>query len=264
MAPRLRWTSDGTAYDGVVEHPFVVSRGGSPIPGIFWSPAYAGRSPLPVVLLGHGGSGHKRHERVVRLARWFATEAGVASVSIDATFHGERVQMALSTAEYQARTVSIGVESVVDAMVEDWLAVVAALAAEGLVDSTRLGYLGLSLGTRFGLPLAARLGPDLRAAVLGKFGLTQTDLLPPGLAMTDRLRRDAPAVTAPVLFHVQWDDEIFPRTGQLDLFDLIGSSDKVLYAYPGRHAETRPQVVDDWCRFIADRLATSVRDPAAG
>ena len=47
-------------------------------------------------------------------------------------------------------------------------------------------------------------------------------------------------VTAPVLFHLQWDDEVFPREGQLALFDLLGSAEKELIGYAGPHAETSP------------------------
>lgn len=262
MDTQLQWTGEQTAYGGVVERSFTVARGPAPIPGVLWTPSYAGHSPLPLVLLGHGGSGHKRHDRIVGLARWFAESSGLAAVAVDAPFHGERVATPLSAGEYQARTVAAGVENVVDAMVEDWLAVVGALVSSGVADRRRLGYLGVSLGTRFGLPLAARLGGDLRAAVLGKFGLTQTELLPPGLAMAGRLRRDAPLVTAPVLFHLQRDDEVFPRSGQLDLFDLIGSTDKVLHAYPGPHGETKEGAVEAWCRFVSDRLQGGVANPA--
>ncbi|MEO7071084.1 MAG: hypothetical protein ABI131_11405 [Nostocoides sp.] len=260
MGAQLRWTGEHTAYDDFAERGFTVDRDGSQIPGLLWSPPYAGRPALPLVLLGHGGRGSKRHERVARLAQWFAGEMGVAVAAIDAPFHGDRVAVPLSPAASQARAVAIGIETVVDGMVDDWTATVAALAAEGVADPSRLGYVGVSQGTRFGLPLAARLGADLRVAVLGKFGLTSTEVLHPGLAMADRLTRDAPSVSAPVHFHIQWDDEVFPRAGQLALFDLIGSADKVLQAYPGLHAETREGAVATWCRFVAERLGTSLTE----
>jgi hypothetical protein len=40
----------------------------------------------------------------------------------------------------------------------------------------------------------------------------------------------ARAVSAPVLYHVQWDDAIFPRAGQFELFDALASADKRLSA----------------------------------
>ena len=50
----------------------------------------------------------------------------------------------------------------------------------------------------------------------------------------------AHAVSAPVLYHVQWDDEIFPRDGQFEVFDALASADKQLIARPGPHEHTHP------------------------
>ncbi|GIF67490.1 hypothetical protein Ais01nite_55250 [Asanoa ishikariensis] len=86
--------------------------------------------------------------------------------------------------------------------------------------------------------------------MLGKFGLReQTAMSAPA-----RVTRDAARITAPVLFHVQWHDELFPREGQLALFDLLPSPDKELVAYPGPHGETRPDAVSRWREFIARHL----------
>ncbi|BCJ64857.1 hypothetical protein [Polymorphospora rubra] len=60
-----------------------------------------------------------------------------------------------------------------------------------------------------------------------------------------------------MLFHVQRHDEVFPRDGQLALFDLLGSPDKELAGYPGGHAETRPTAVGRWREFVSRRLARS-------
>lgn len=65
---------------------------------------------------------------------------------------------------------------------------------------------------------------------------------------------DAIQLTAPVLFHVQWDDELFPRDGQFALFDLLGSAEKQLIAYPGAHGETRPGAIEMWREFISSHL----------
>ncbi len=50
----------------------------------------------------------------------------------------------------------------------------------------------------------------------------------------------AQAICAPVLYHVQWDDEVFPRDGQFELFDALASTDKQLIAKPGPHGQTHP------------------------
>jgi hypothetical protein len=106
------------------------------------------------------------------------------------------------------------------------------------------------MGARFGLPVAAELGPRLRCAVFGKFGVRQTKDLHPGLCDPELITTAARAISAPVLFHVQWDDELFPRDGQFDLFDALACEDKRLFARSGRHAETHPDDEASWQEFI--------------
>jgi len=106
------------------------------------------------------------------------------------------------------------------------------------------------MGARFGLPAAAALGPRLQCAVLGKFGIRQATPLHPGLRAPSLMATAAQAVSAPVLYRVQWDDEIFPRDGQFELFDALASADKQLTARPGPHAQTHPGDETSWQDFI--------------
>jgi dienelactone hydrolase len=235
------WLGEQTV-DGVTERSF---RAGAGVPGVLWQPAGAERPRA--VLLGHGGGSHKRSPRMVEMATWFAAR-GTAAVAIDGPYHGDRDGAPMEPEVYQARLVEEGLDSVLDRMTADWLAAVDAL--ESLVDTAHLAYHGLSMGTRFGLPTVAALGDRVRCAVLGKFGTQQSSLLNQGMATPERVRRDAEAITVPTLFHVQWDDELFPRAGQLDLFDTLGSDDKRLIAYTGGHNVTLPEAVSQWQAFV--------------
>jgi dienelactone hydrolase len=206
----VRWSGPPSTHDNVVEREFVLLREQRVVPGITWSPVYPTK-PAPVVLLGHGGSGHKRAD--------------------------------------QRQMASDGMDQVTDGMVGDWLAALDAVGRLDGIDSTRAAYVGLS-GTRFGVPFVAAAGSRLVCAVLGKYGMQQPAGMPPAIDMAPRFRRDAPAITAPVLFHLQRGDELFPRAGQLALFELLGSADKRLIELAGGHGDTAPEAVAVWCAFV--------------
>jgi dienelactone hydrolase len=232
------------------ERAFRIPRETGDVPGVLWSPP---RDRPPLVLLGHGGSGHKRAERIVALGRWFAAEAGFAAVAIDGPYHGDR-----AVADYPAVAGAVGMGNIIDRMTGDWQATVDALTAAGLADPDRLGYLGLSMGTRFGLPIVAALGDRVRGAVFGKYGLRQgSPGLDPRLAAPEQAAASARQITAPVLYHVQQDDMIFPLDGQQALFDLFAGPDKEMISYPGAHGETDPAAVARWRDFVRTALAKS-------
>ena len=115
-----------------------------------------------------------------------------------------------------------------------WLDAVSVLAGLGRADDGHVSVFGMSMGARFGL--SAALGPRLQCAVLGKFGVRHAAPLHPGLLAPGLIAAAAHAVSAPVLYHVQWDDEIF-RDGQFELFDALASADKQLP--PGRARTSR-------------------------
>jgi dienelactone hydrolase len=187
------------------------------------------------------------------MGRWLASAAGVAVVAIDGPYHGDRVSSPLASAVYQQLIVDEGILNVTARMTEDWLETVSALAAQDVVDDAHISVFGMSMGARFGLPVAAVLGSCLRCAVFGKFGVRQTEAIHPGLCSPELTMAAARSISAPVLFHVQWDDEIFPRDGQFELFGELASADKRLIARSGRHAETYRDDEASWQEFLGRR-----------
>lgn len=92
-----------------------------------------------------------------------------------------------------------------------------------------------------------------------KFGLTSASHLA-RLAADDLIRSSAAVIDAPVLMHVQWDDEIFPRAGQFELFDLLTSPAKRLRVRAGGHTTTRPDDETAWCGHLRRLTDATTRD----
>jgi dienelactone hydrolase len=164
----------------------------------------------------------------------------------------------MDPADYQQLIVDEGIQSVTARMTEDWLETVSALTAHDFVDDADISVFGMSMGARFGLPVAAALGSRLRCAVFGKFGVRQTEAIHHGLCSPVLTVTAARAISAPALFHMQWDDEVFPRDGQLDLFGALASEDKCLFARSGRHAENHPDDEASWQDFIVRNSRATV------
>ena len=240
----LHWTTDAVSADEVCEREFGVDRDGKTVPGIAW---YPGRpaGPRPLVLMGHGGSGHKRSAKMLRLGRLFAAKHGCWAAAIDGPVHGARG--AVTDPTDPAYRQMWQQPNVVQEMVDDWRATLDALIALEDIDPARVGYWGLSMGTMFGLPYVAS-DARIRAAVLGKAGMRGPSVQRSGIDRHFRIY--APKVTVPVLFAMQWDDERFDRDGQFELFDSLASRDKRLHAYPGPHSDDGPEAFEVGADFL--------------
>jgi dienelactone hydrolase len=243
---RVRW-GDETVSDGVLERAFELTVSDRRVPGLLWLPPGA-RGSRPLVLIGHGGAGTKREGFVLALARRLVRERQVAAAAIDGPIHGDRRPdrgsvPGLALLEFSQRWA--GDPTMTDSMIEDWVGTVDALRQVEGVGEGPLGWWGLSMGTIIGLPLVVA-DPRFDVAVLGLMGLTGPT--------SERIAHDAPLVRCPVMFLVQWDDELFPRDTGAELFDLIGTPDKRLLAHVGRHGQVPDEAFEASERFLAARL----------
>jgi dienelactone hydrolase len=242
--PNLRWTDDGKRSAAVCERDFTIERRGAAIPGVFWQPLGA-TVAQPLVLMGHGGSGHKRSAKMLRMAEIFTTRYGWCAAAIDGPVHGGRGPV-IDAADPIYREMWTR-ENVMQDMIDDWTAVLDALTPLKEIDKTRIGYWGVSMGTMFGLPYVAS-DVRVRAAVLGKAGMRGSSVQRSGI--DQHFKAYAAGLTVPVLFTIQWDDERFDRDGQIELYDSLGSTDKRLHAYPGRHSDDGPEALETSAAFL--------------
>jgi dienelactone hydrolase len=228
------------ARPGVGEHSFRLSVDGHSVPGAFWSPL-EGAGPRAAVLLGHGRTAHKRSQYLVALAHDLVAR-GLAVVALDAPGHGERRRTDVGSEVQWPRPEA-------DQAVQEWCACIDLLGDDGVIDVTTLGYWGISMGTSLGISLLAA-EPRVRAAVLGLMHPNWP--APPG----DRLRADARQVTCPLMFLVNWDDRRAPRAQAFELYELLGSKDKRLHAYPGDHGELPDEAMTASIDFLFGRLTS--------
>jgi len=232
---------------GVRQRRFDIEREGRTVPGLLWTPPGAvGHRPL--VLIGHGASGSKREDYVVALGRRLVRHLGYAAAAIDGPVHGDRRPRSNTGPDlpfFDFGQLWASDATMTDAMVADWQATIDALQDQPDIGVGPAGYWGLSMGTILGLPLVAA-EPRLTVAVLGLMGLTGPT--------RSRIVTDAPNVRCPVLFLLQWHDELFPRDKVFDLFDALGTSDKRLHAHPGKHGEVPAEEFEASERFLALHL----------
>ena len=254
----LSWIGELTSSSGVRERHFEVAVVGRRVPGILWTRAPGAEpsqvSPIPLVLIGHGATDHKRADYVLALARHLVGELGFAAAAIDGPGHGER--------KLDPERDEIGVfsdflaewsrDGTTDDVIAEWQATLDALHALDDVGPGPVGYWGLSMGTIYGVPFVVA-EPRVKVAVLGLMGVVGPT--------RDRLAADAPRIACPVMFLQQWDDQLLPRDDVLALFDAIGALDKRLHAHPGDHAAVPPEELTFSVEFLGRHLSGGPSSP---
>jgi len=216
------------------------------VPLVVWTPD--GRPPRAVVAVGHGASGHKRMSYVLSLARELVREFDCAVFAIDGPIHGERrsdgllddTLVMLEFAQYWQDH-----SDLLDVTEGEWRAALDCVQLlEDVGSEIPVAYWGLSMGGLLGIGFVGR-EPRIRASVLGLIGAT------------DRFRTDAAAISVPVLFLVQWHDELFSRESSLELFDSFTVTDRTLLASPGTHGAVPEETILHSMEFLSRRLLNS-------
>jgi dienelactone hydrolase len=239
-----------TTEGGVTERRFDLKVGDESVPGIVWTPEGASGN-RPLVLIGHGGTQHKRVENVLRLACSLVRNRGYAAVAIDAPGHGDRGS-AEAMARLREQILSKQftpeqrrqMESRHGLGVVEWKATLDAMEQLPEIGQGAVGYWGLSMGTFIGAPFIAA-EPRVKCAVLGLAGLR------PG---ADALERAARSVTIPLLFLFQLNDELMTPESGLALFSAFGSSIKSMHLNPGPHVGVPPYEREYYETFFVRHL----------
>jgi pimeloyl-ACP methyl ester carboxylesterase len=245
------------AEGGVAEFDFDLTVDGQRVPATVWAPQGA-KGPSPLVLMGHGGSQHRRIDTLAARARRYAQAFGWATLAIDAPGHGERITP--EEAEATARDIAArvrgeptpGPSPLFKSMGErarrilpEWRAALDAAQALDFVGAGGpVGYWGVSMGLVLGVPFVAA-DPRITCAVFGLGGVRPKDL-----AFAEAAR----SITIPLQFTFQWDDAVASRETGLALFDAFGSAEKTMHINPGGHGEIPDFEHEAWEAFFRRHL----------
>lgn len=245
----MQFTSEVSEM-GVTERGFDLQVAGERVPGVIWAPEGA-KGPRPVILMGHGGTQHKRTEGILARARAMARHHAYATVAIDAPGHGDRITREEAAAARQARAAGgagMSTERFREMAVRnaravpEWKATLDAIETLDYIGKGPVGYWGVSMGTAIGVPFLAA-ETRVQAAVLGLAGIH-----------TGEFEEAARKIMIPLMFMCQWNDEIAPREASLALYDAFSSKEKSMHANPGGHLEIPAFEREQWEQFYLRHL----------
>jgi dienelactone hydrolase len=214
-----------TLQGGLQLREFTVAGDARPVTGVLWQPPDA-LPGAPTVCCGHGASGDRHQAPIPWLAQRLVGEYGFNLLSIDGPVHGRRQ---VGVGGRDAFWPEWRRDGTADDMTADWKAALDFIQAQPDVGAGPIGYWGLSMGTIYGAPFVAA-EPRISAAVLGLMGITGPDEYRPVI------QASAEAISIPVFFIMQLEDELFSRDECLALFDALASDDKRLHANTGLHS----------------------------
>lgn len=240
---------------GVDQRDFEIEVAGTNVPCVIWSPENA-EGARPIILMGHGGSQHKKTAGIRLRAANYARNLGWATLAIDAPGHGDRIsreEAAQLAEQIEARVRGSSDAPAMDSSilkmmtqraqsaVAEWQAALDTAQTLDFVGThDQIGYWGVSMGTAFGVPLLAA-EPRIKCAVLGLAGLR------PGASEFEDAARH---VSIPIQFVFQWDDAVANRDNGIALFNALGSTEKTMHINPGGHMDIPSWEVGAWREFF--------------
>ncbi|HZC15530.1 MAG TPA: hypothetical protein VE309_02105 [Caulobacteraceae bacterium] len=257
----MNFTDERIEDGGLARRSFELKVAGETVPAVIWSPQDA-KGPRPLMLMGHGGSQHKKTAGIVARARSYARRFGYATLAIDAPGHGDRISR--EEAETMGREVGARVRGETSApmdpermrqfgqrslkAVPEWTAALDAVQGLDFVGAGGpVGYWGVSMGTMIGVPFVAR-EPRITAAVFGLAGLREGQV---------EFEAAARAITIPLQFVFQWEDAVAPREAGIALFNAFGSAEKTMHINPGGHMDIPEFERVDWDAFYTRHLGVA-------
>ena len=257
----IEFTRERTA-DGVTERLFDLTVAGERVPAVIWSPEGA-EGPRPLILMGHGGSQHKKIGSLAARARIYARKFGYATLAIDAPGHGDRITReeaarlaeqvgarvtgAAGAAPMTAEFLKTMAERTKKAVPEWKAALDAAQTISFIGRHERIGYWGVSMGTGIGVPFVAE-EPRIKCAVFGLAGLREGQ---------QAFEKAANAIQIPIEYVFQWEDAVAPRESGIALFNAFGSKEKTMHINPGGHLDIPTFEGASWERFYVRHLGTA-------
>ena len=226
---------------------FRLHHAGGEVPGALWLPASG--TPKALLLVGHGGSRHKRAPTTLTFIGEAVENFGFAVAAIDGPVHGARRGSDRSSdptdTQMDFRRIWESPGNGIAGMLADWQATLTALLQTDALHGLAAGWFGLSMGTAYGLPLVAA-DARIAAAVLGMWGANYPNSQP----LVDAAAR----VRCPVWFMHKTEDQLFTLDGALEIYNALPNEDKRMLLSPGPHAEATPEQIDIALTFFTQRL----------
>ncbi len=234
--------------EGVTERLFDLTVAGELVPAVLWTPQGA-KGTRPLICVGHGGSQHKRNANIKARAQAWARRNGWATLAIDGPGHGDRVTK--EQREAAAKAAAEGNRAPRDPTdrgpqhAAEWRAAVDAVRALPEIGEGPMGYWGVSMGTRYGVPFVAS-EPRMTCAIFGLFPL-----------MKGPHAEAAASIKIPLQFIFQWHDELMKREDGIALFNQFGSAEKTMHINPGKHVGIPAFEGADWEAFYTRHLGVA-------